>query len=92
MAEVAAFAPVAFATTEDAVLAPLVEPPELFCLRVAVRRVFSSLAHGLAEPGIAPLQEADKKCFYIWRANHQLHEQHSVEHSGREREAMYSAS
>ena len=53
-AEVAALAPAAVAATEDAVLAPLVEPPELFCLRVAVRRVFSSLAHGLAEPGIPP--------------------------------------
>ena len=59
VAEVAAFAPAAaFAVaTEEAVLAPLVEPPELFCLRVAVRRVFSSLAHGLAEPGILPLED-----------------------------------
>ena len=51
-AEVAAFAPVV-AAPEDAVLAPLVEPPELFCLRVTVRD-FSSVAHGLAEPGIGP--------------------------------------
>ena len=57
VALVAALAPAAVAATEEAVLAPLVEPPELFCLRVAVRRVFSSLAHGLAEPGIAPLKD-----------------------------------
>ena len=50
MAAAAAFAPAAEAEVE-AVLAPLVEPPELFCLRAAVR-VLSSVAHGLAEPGI----------------------------------------
>ena len=56
------------ATLEEAVLAPLVEPPELFCLRVAVRRDFSSEAHGLAEPGIARpsdcsrLQERNEIC------------------------------
>ena len=48
-----AFAPAAEAEVE-AVLAPLVEPPELFCLRAAVR-VLSSVAHGLAEPGITGL-------------------------------------
>ena len=64
--EVAALAPAAVAATEEAVLAPLVEPPELFCLRVAVRRVFSSLAHGLAEPGIPPLTDHTcKKCVCV---------------------------
>ena len=54
VAEVAAFAPAAVAAAvEEAVLAPLVEPPELFCLRVFTVRDFSSVAHGLAEPGIA---------------------------------------
>ena len=67
-AEVAGFAP-AVAAVEEAVLAPLVEPPELFCLRVTVRD-FSSVAHGLAEPGIAPpivhtCKKRTKKCVYI---------------------------
>ena len=53
VAEVAGLAPAVAAPPEEAVLAPLVEPPELFCLRVTVRD-FSSVAHGLAEPGITP--------------------------------------
>ena len=67
VAEAVAFTPAAVAAMEEAVLAPLVEPPELFCLRVAVRRVFSSLAHGLAEPGIPPhpCKKQDKSCAYI---------------------------
>ena len=67
MAAAAAFAPAAEAEVE-AVLAPLVEPPELFCLRAAVR-VLSSVAHGLAEPGIT-VRTCGGKRRYVRRQIH----------------------